>query len=153
MPQTGDPILRWLDEEGLTYECLEDASVVDISLPDDPERQVRLTRRRGERLMTVAMVARPPIPRDRWPAIHPLIAGANAEIVLGAWVLEPDSSRLLFRLSIPTDGATYEHAVLRGLVGHVASSVATFEAALERSRRSDGDGLDDVLAAWGDEEP
>jgi hypothetical protein len=150
-----DPLRAWLDAEGLRVDATDDGAVLDVHLPDPPGRTLRIVHLAGSGLWMVAMTAAPEIPVARWSALYPLLAEANAELAMGAWLLDTRTSRLLFRVGLPAEGASYDAACLRALLGHVVATVGTMERAFEAAHREAGasSALDALLAAWAEEEP
>ncbi|TNE86364.1 MAG: hypothetical protein EP330_21730 [Deltaproteobacteria bacterium] len=134
----GSWLQDWLTEEGLTVASTDDEQVFDVDIPGSDDRSLRIALLPEQGLLLFAMAAEVWIPRERWHALYPLLADANAEIAIGAWVLDPETSKLVYRLSLPTGGALYERECLRGVMRQVLLTVgqmeASFRAASEDAR-------------------
>ena len=124
---------RWLETEGL--EVVEGAggAALDVTVPDSLGRTMRIVDLQASGMLTFSMVSTVIVPRPRWSALYPLLAEVNAAIVMGAWVLDPDSGLLLYRMALPTRGAAYEPQALRDVMSHVAQLVSAFEDTFARA--------------------
>jgi len=136
----------WLVEEGLDVTMTADGSVIDLLIPESDDRHIRILVDPDSTFLVFGMTARAKVPRKRWTALYPLLSQANAEIVAGAWVLDPDRETLAYRFALPGRGAVYEQDTLRAILSHVARTVGSMEAAFR------GVAVDDVLAHWMAEE-
>lgn len=80
-------------------------------------------------LCTLALQAAFEVEPAAVPRFEHALAEANAQIVVGAWVLEP-SGQVFFRLAVPTRGILYDDAALDQLVSLVLQVVDGQSAAL-----------------------
>jgi hypothetical protein len=133
----------WLEAEGLPVAYGAGGLALDVTIPESGDRTIRVVELPEAGLLTLNMVSTVVVPRTRWSALYPLLADVNASIVMGAWVLDPDSGLLLYRMALPTRGAAYEQQALRDVISHVATIVRTFEDSFATAV-----GGDKVLAAW-----
>ena len=132
----------WLVEEGLEVVMSSDGITLDVHIPESDDRHLRVIVEPDSEFLVFGMTAKARVPRERWSALYPLLSQANAEIVAGAWVLDPDREMLAYRFALPGRGAVYETTTLRKVLSHVARTVGSMEAAFR------GVAMDDVLAAW-----
>ena len=137
-------VQRWLSDEGIPSECTDDGDVIELTIPGSDDRKMRIVLV-GQDFLAFSMVTQAKVPRKRWTALYPLLAEANAELVFGAWVLDPESERIAFRCAMPGRGAVYEPECLKGVLMYVADTVRTMES---RFRAAVGD---DILSSWMDE--
>ena len=113
-----------------------------MTIPETADRRLRVVALPGRPFLHVSMVARARVPRARWAALYPLLSDVNAQMAVGAWVLDPVTGALLYRLAIPAAGASYAPEALRAVLGQVAGTVRTMESAFRRLDH------DDVMTAW-----
>ncbi len=132
---------RWLTAEGFTIEATADGDVIELLVPKTDDRKMRIVIMDSE-FIVFSMVSSARVDRKRWHALYPLLSNANSEIVMGAWVLDPDTGLIVFRATIPARGAVYEPDCLKAIMAHVALTVGTMEANFR------GTTNDDVLNAW-----
>lgn len=140
-------IQRWLESEGFDVNVALDGEVVEVVIPHTDDRRLRIIVMGDSDFIVFSMVTKATVPRKRWTALYPLLSQANAEIVFGAWVLDPDTETIVFRASVPGRGAIYEPDCLRAILAHVARTVGTMESQFR------GTTEDDVLSSWLAEPP
>jgi hypothetical protein len=145
MSAVGQALRGWLLEEGLEIEEAADGDVIEVTIPETADRKLRVIARDGDPFLHFSMVARTKVPRARWTALYPLLSDVNTQTIVGAWVLDPPTEQIVFRLSIPSAGASYDGRALRAVLAHVAATVSQFESSF-RAAQDDG-----ILAAWRDE--
>ena len=126
----------WLRSEGLAYESTDDGVVFEVQSPGKTPRTVRIVNRHESGILLFGAVSAVTFPRRGWTALYPILADANASIDYGAWVLDPDSERLVFRAALPLDGATYETTCLRRVLTYVADTMTNTEQAFRSDAAS-----------------
>lgn len=131
--QAATELRAWLESEGLEVVSGAGGAALDVTIPDSLGRTIRVVDLAASGLMTFSMVSTTEVPRSRWSALYPLLAEVNASIAMGAWILDPESGLLIYRMALPTRGAAYEPQALRDVISHVATLVSTFEDALTQA--------------------
>ena len=139
-------VSAWIEDflvnEGLDVAVSPDGTTLELVIPETADRRMRVAVLPDSEFIVFGMTARASVPRERWSALYPLLSQANSEIPAGAWVLDPDTEKLVYRMALPGRGAVYEGPTLRRVLAHVARTVGTMEAAFR------GVQVDDVLSSW-----
>lgn len=118
-----DAMQAWCDRNNITYMKNERLGQLAIPTPLGREFPVRVIPRPSRSMLTLALILPFPVPEERMDVVARAVAMANASSFMGAWVLVNNNHELYFRVTVPTEGVSYDDAAVRFLLQVVIGTV------------------------------
>lgn len=139
-----DAVQAWCDRNSITYLKNDRLQQLAIPTPLGREYAVRVIPRPSRGMMTFALGLPLAVPAERAEAVARAVDLANGSSFMGAWVLVQSKGELYFRVTVPTDGVSYEDRAVRFLLQVVIGSVQGLGPRL-RAVALEGAGWETVL--------